>query len=311
MQNESRRARSSGNRFADYKVRRRERSRAGDAAAITANEPTKRHRTRSIREVLGAFWNLARGHHTRLGLALVTLSVSTVIGMVLPVSTKVVMDYVWAETPGPEALAAKLEGIADIPRYADGTPDRFAMLWLIGLSMITLTMLSVVIAMWGRWQATRITKRLQVSFRRTLFDHAVRLPLERVQALKSGGIASILREDAGGVGELPNDSPEPFRALAVLHRGLVDGSGLRAVEVQVAEPAPSLGLRVGGGHAGGDELFHPFLDVKGEFLLDLAAGAATGKRQTEGPTRLAPAIERVGHRPAPPSAAITRPMARV
>ena len=202
MQNESRRARSSGNRFADYKVRRRERSRAGDAAAITASEPTKRHRTRSLREVLGAFWKLARGHHTRLWLALVTLSVSTVIGMVLPVSTKLVMDYVWADTPGPEELAAKLDGIADIPRYADGTPDRFAMLWLIGLSMITLTMLSVVIAMWGRWQATRITKRLQVSFRRTLFDHAVRLPLERVQALKSGGIASILREDAGGVGEL-------------------------------------------------------------------------------------------------------------
>ncbi len=202
MQNKSRRARSSGNRFADYKVRRRERSRAGDAAAITASEPTKHHRTRSLREVLRAFWKLARGHHKRLGLALVTLSVSTVIGMVLPVSTKLVMDYVWADTPGPEALAQKLKGIADIPRYADGTPDRFAMLWLIGLSMITLTMMSVVIAMWGRWQATRITKRLQVSFRRTLFDHAVRLPLERVQALKSGGISSILREDAGGVGEL-------------------------------------------------------------------------------------------------------------
>ncbi|MHC4968333.1 MAG: ABC transporter ATP-binding protein, partial [Planctomycetota bacterium] len=35
-----------------------------------------------------------------------------------------------------------------------------------------------------------------------VFEHAVRLPLHRVYALKSGGVASILREDAGGVGEL-------------------------------------------------------------------------------------------------------------
>ncbi len=198
MQNESRPGKASSRRFAAYKVRRRQKSREGHDEAVTSNEPTKRQRTRSVREVLAAFWKLSRGHHSRLGLALATLSVSTLIGMVLPVSTKLVMDYVWADEPGPEQLARYI----DIPRTADGSPDRMALLWLIGLAMISLTMISVVIAMWGRWQATRITKRLQVSFRRTLFDHAVRLPLERVQALKSGGIASILREDAGGVGEL-------------------------------------------------------------------------------------------------------------
>lgn len=145
-----------------------------------------------------AFWGISRGHHLRIALALVTLSISTVIGMVLPASTKLVMDYVWADTPGPEALARYVS----IPRSADGSPDRMAMLWLIGLGMVALTSVSVVISMWGRWQVTRITKRLQVSFRRRIFEHAVRLPLERVQAIKSGGIASILREDAGGVGEL-------------------------------------------------------------------------------------------------------------
>lgn len=205
MTSESQPAKASGKRFESYKQRRAEKSRQGDDAAIENTLPgskTKRQRTRSIREVLAEFWKLSRGHHTKLGAALVTLSVSTIIGMVLPVSTKVVMDYVWADEPGPEALAARLESIVDIPRSADGTPDRIAMLWLIGVAMITLAATSVIIAMWGRWQATRITKRLQVSFRRTLFDHAVRLPLERVQAIKSGGVASILREDAGGVGEL-------------------------------------------------------------------------------------------------------------
>ncbi|MFI4871390.1 MAG: ABC transporter ATP-binding protein [Phycisphaerales bacterium JB061] len=192
---------ASGRRFAVYKAKRAQRSKSGDDSALESSNPEqspKRQRTRSIKEVLGAFWKLSKGHHSKLAMALVTLSVSTVIGMVLPVSTKLVMDYVWADEPGPQALAEYIT----IPTNEDGTADRMAMLWMIGLGMITLTAASVIIAMWGRWQATRITKRLQVSFRRTLFDHAVRLPLERVQALKSGGIASILREDAGGVGEL-------------------------------------------------------------------------------------------------------------
>ena len=38
--------------------------------------------------------------------------------------------------------------------------------------------------------------------RRRVFEHAVRLPLHRVYELKSGGVASILREDAGGVADL-------------------------------------------------------------------------------------------------------------
>jgi ATP-binding cassette subfamily B protein/subfamily B ATP-binding cassette protein MsbA len=55
---------------------------------------------------------------------------------------------------------------------------------------------------WGRWYATRATKRLQLSIRKRAFEHAVRLPLHRVHELKSGGVASVLREDAGSVGDL-------------------------------------------------------------------------------------------------------------
>ena len=63
-------------------------------------------------------------------------------------------------------------------------------------------MVSQLIAIWGRWQATRITKLLQISVRKKIFDHAVRLPLHRVYDLKSGGAPSLIREDAGAVGEL-------------------------------------------------------------------------------------------------------------
>ena len=68
--------------------------------------------------------------------------------------------------------------------------------------MISITVVSVMVNIWGRWQTTRITKRVQLAYRKRVFDHAVRLPLHRVYDLKSGGVASILREDAGGVGDL-------------------------------------------------------------------------------------------------------------
>ena len=41
-----------------------------------------------------------------------------------------------------------------------------------------------------------------MSVRKQVFAHAVRLPLHRIQELKSGGAASILRMDAGSVGDL-------------------------------------------------------------------------------------------------------------
>ncbi|MEO1534299.1 MAG: ABC transporter ATP-binding protein, partial [Planctomycetota bacterium] len=207
---QQRNGRASGDRYRAYLERRRERTRKnelhipdrGEDGPDRSGNPRYTHlgrkRSRNVKHILAAFWRISAGHHRTLVLALLTLSVSTLIGMVMPVSTKIVMDYIWADVPGPEALAEHVP----IPRKADGSADRMAMLWIIGGAMVVLTSVAVLIAMWGRWQATRITKRLQVSFRRRLFEHAVHLPLDRVQAIKSGGVASILREDAGGVGEL-------------------------------------------------------------------------------------------------------------
>ena len=59
-----------------------------------------------------------------------------------------------------------------------------------------------MIQVWGRWYATKISKQIQLDVRRRVFEHAVRLPLHRVQEIRSGGVASILREDGGSVGEL-------------------------------------------------------------------------------------------------------------
>ena len=99
-----------------------------------------------------------------------------------------------------------LGGPSRCPRYwpaccrGPNTPARL-LLALICVVMV-LVLISVSVALWGRWHATRITKRLQSDVRRKAFEHASRLPLHRVFALKTGGIAGILRDDAGAVGNL-------------------------------------------------------------------------------------------------------------
>ena len=93
---------------------------------------------------------------------------------------------------------------------------------VVAIAMVVLAMGAEVLGLWGRWQATRMTKRVQVSVRKKVFDHAVRLPLHRVYSLKSGGVASILREDAGGVADLIFSMIyNPWRAIIQLLGSLI------------------------------------------------------------------------------------------
>ncbi len=76
--------------------------------------------------------------------------------------------------------------------------------------------------LWGRWYATRTVNKVQVATRKLAFEHAVRLPLHRVHQIKSGGVASILREDAGTVAELIFSMLyNPWRAVIQLIGSLV------------------------------------------------------------------------------------------
>ena len=138
------------------------------------------------------FWSLVSPHRAIIALSLATLSVSTVLALAVPSATKIVIDYALTDSPGPA-------GLPDWPWLPE---TRKGLLWLIACAMMTLTLVSIVVGMIGRWHMTRLTKIVQLSLRRRAFAHAVRLPLHRVQQLKSGGVASILREDAGGTAEL-------------------------------------------------------------------------------------------------------------
>ncbi|MEZ6191147.1 MAG: ABC transporter ATP-binding protein [Phycisphaerales bacterium] len=153
-------------------------------------------RSRGVLTLFAKFFGLLRGHRAALTLAVLTLSVSTLVDLVPPVVSKIAIDNVIDGKPYGDGLIGRIVGW--LPARDD---PKSLLLWLF-LGVVFLNIGSILIRVWGRWQATRITHRVKVDMRRRVFDHAIRLPLHRVFSLKSGGASSIIREDAGGVGDL-------------------------------------------------------------------------------------------------------------
>ncbi len=158
-----------------------------------------------------AFWGLLRGHRRTLVFSLATLTVSTVLGLVPLYGTKLVVDNVLGGQPLPS-------GVAD---WVGLPSDPSRLLTVIVIAMVVMSVGSLGVGLWGRWQATRVSKRVAVAARRKLFDHVVRLPLHRIYQIKSGGMASVLREDAGGIGDLVFSMIyNPWRAIIQLFGSL-------------------------------------------------------------------------------------------
>ncbi len=180
-------------------------SAAGHATGEDA--PSKSKRSRSFQRLFAQFWRLLAERRGLIFASLATLTIATMITLSLPASTKIAIDYIITDNPGPTGLPDWL---------ADGR-SRQGLLWILAGAMVVLNAIAIVVGMWGRWQMTLLTKRTQVMLRRRAFEHAVRLPLHRVHQLKSGGAVSLLREDAGGAGDLVfNLLYNPWRAIVQL-----------------------------------------------------------------------------------------------
>ena len=152
--------------------------------------------------LIGNFFRLLRGHRTALFLALLTLTLATLLTLIPPASTKFVIDYALSGNPLPDW----------VPAWVPRQPGQ--LLVAIAASVLAISYLRILVQVYGRWHATRVTKLIQMSVRRRVFSHVMRLPLHRVHDLKSGGAASILRQDAGSVGELVFGMIyDPWRAL--------------------------------------------------------------------------------------------------
>lgn len=208
---------SSRSRFELYKTKRRRTDAQTDVARPEGPiEQRRKRRHRSFFQLFCAFVSLLKGHRGMVALSLCTLSVATGLGLLMPASTKIAIDYILTDHPGPTGLPAF------VPFRGTEPGRRVALLWLLSAALVANTFLMVSIGLWGRWQMTRLTKRVQVALRRKVFDHAIHLPMHRIHELKSGGVASLLREDAGGAGELLLSMIyNPWRAITQLVGTLV------------------------------------------------------------------------------------------
>jgi ATP-binding cassette subfamily B protein/subfamily B ATP-binding cassette protein MsbA len=182
----------------------------------TARQPHsdrgKHRRSRSFFRLLADFWALICPHRGAIYVALATLSVSTLLGLLPLYGTKIVFDNILGDHPLPQRLTR----IVPLPA------DRFELLGVVAVAMVLLAVSSELVSLWSRWNMTRATQLVRVLVRKQVFDHAVRLPLHRVYDLKSGGVASILREDAGSVADLIFSLLyNPWRAIIQLLGSLV------------------------------------------------------------------------------------------
>ncbi len=209
-------ARSSKARFREYLRRVKgqgaegtEKPKAG--REIDPNHPSRTKRTRSFGTLFREFWAMLTGHHAMVIACIGTVTVAALTGLMMPASTKIVLDYVLTNHPGPSGL----------PDWVP-TRDPKQLLLLVGGTLMSINIFSIILGVWGRWQMTRMTKRMQMHIRRRVFNHAVRLPLHRVYQIKSGGAASILREDAGQAAELLFSLLyNPWRAIVQLTGTLI------------------------------------------------------------------------------------------
>lgn len=150
-----------------------------------------RGKHRPLGEVVRAFFRLVRPQRRRLELSLALLTLATVLKLAPPVATKLAIDHALGGAPLPPEFA-------DLPLPR----DPFGLLVFLAIAVVITSLLAVAIHLWARWQATLAVQHVQIDVRRRAFRHALRLPLHRVYQLKSGGSASLVRYDAGGVGEL-------------------------------------------------------------------------------------------------------------
>ncbi len=179
-------------RFDAYRDKVRQKQLPKGSIHSTGDSRAARDRVRSSWQLVLRFFGLLVPYRRQVIFALLTVTASTVLGLLPPAGTKFVIDFALDGKPLPGWISRLFPSLT--------TPTRI--LAAAVSVVVVVSLLKIVIHIFGRWYATKISKQIQLAIRRQVFDHAVRLPLHRVHELRSGGVASVLREDGGSVGEL-------------------------------------------------------------------------------------------------------------
>ena len=183
---------SSRERFRQFKKRLKEPIEPGARTDDLESGRKSLERTRSFKNLLSQFFSIVGNNRRDILWSLLFLTFGTTIGLIPAAATKVVFDNILGDQP----LPAKV--LATIPSLG----NKMTLLAAIAIGTVSLALVSLAFSVKGRWVATRTTKRIQVAIRRKAFLHATSLPLHRIHQLRSGGAASLVREDAGAIGDL-------------------------------------------------------------------------------------------------------------
>jgi ATP-binding cassette, subfamily B, bacterial len=198
---------SSRSRFQRYREKIRRKGLPTGGMSTSGDSGDAKRRVRSAKQLVRQFFQLIVPLRRQVFWILASTTIATLIGLLPPAGTKFVVDYGLSHKPLPEAWLRRFPSLSD-PRQ---------LLLVTVLAVAVASLVKILLQIWGRWQATKMSKQIQLNLRRRVFEHAVRLPLHRVQEIRSGGVASILREDGGSVGELVFGMLfDPWRAVIQL-----------------------------------------------------------------------------------------------
>ena len=182
---------SSKFRFNRFKKQLKASVKTGDVTSISSGRTTS-ERTRSFRELLTQFFSIIGKQRKDIFSALALLTIGSLVGLIPPAATKIVFDNILGDQLLPAAVTDRFPSLE----------NKMTLLGAIAIGTVLLALISLAFSVRSRWIATKSTKRIQVDLRRRAFMHASSLPLHRVHQLRSGGAASLVREDAGAIGEL-------------------------------------------------------------------------------------------------------------
>lgn len=180
-------------RFARYRHQIRDASIAPTGDSRTTDDSSlTRPRGRTSTQLVWEFLSILQRYRWQVVWVLASATVATLIGLLPPAGTKFIIDYGLSGHTLPEPWSSRFPQLSD--------PRNILLVTVVAVVAASLVRIAIFVS--GRWYATKISKQIQLNVRQRVFEHAVRLPLHRVQQIRSGGVASILREDGGAVGEL-------------------------------------------------------------------------------------------------------------
>ena len=100
--------------------------------------------------------------------------------------------------------------------------NRLAMLNLVGFAFLTVALISVALSVMREHQQRRLSRRLMLTLRRSLFEKLLRIPLAALENMKTGGILARLASGIdAGAGLVPLAIISPIISAARVAIGMV------------------------------------------------------------------------------------------